>query len=475
MVKRALFVATLAISSSCGSNLECGPGALESDGKCVPICSQGTVFDAVANACVADLSVCGHDLVWDDAVKACVPDSKVLCAWGFVWSEADEHCVVRTADVMEAPEPNSLESDGSPAHFTLPEVGATLFLGGNIDPWGADGTSWGFEAVPDIDAFVFEASAGQTIWIRATSAGDPAPAVVVSSTEGEDYAAVYGNYSAWTYADKDAIRFIRFLKTGQYVLNVSDGDWGESLPGQSSGGPGFGYLVGITAVETPADVSLTLGTPLGVDLTAEPAFLALNGLEAGELYFLSLKVPSPAAANPLLFVFDDSEKLIRYLNGIMEFPGGFHSTSIGFVATTSTTRIFLTYSRRYFGSDPVWEVKVAPPPLTDLGTVSPGSPIQRTGEVLVAIEEEPAAYYVMEADCPGGCDLTITGTNVAPPTGLLALALVDSSFQKTLGSGLGSISGSLSGHRRYYLAIQILPHASYTFDLSLTAENLVPP
>lgn len=294
------------------NSFTCGEGTIADGDVCVRVCPDGTTANADG----------GCDLPPPDLDVICSPgtyqfEGRCLSYEELVREEAAE--VVSSGDTPTAQDDPfiytfTLDQDiivtgssrfagGTPVDITLPAEGSTLLLEGDIAQLG-DITG---DTVPDQDwdVFAVQATAGQVLKLSAASEGLPIPYVEVVRFEGvstvANIAAELGDIAAFNDAQNytrltpisrglATDRKVLIPSDGLYFLRVTDGSFappqfyvcdaldeifsgcpeGTVLlddPGTTSGGPGYGYRLGIETLPS-------------VDFTALPEMLVNGTSEA---------------------------------------------------------------------------------------------------------------------------------------------------------------------------------------------------
>jgi hypothetical protein len=361
----------------CGDS-KCGKGTEERDGKCVPSgrvsCGEGTVLQG------------------DRCLVLCAEPEKVH-------SPVDGACVFREPEVGEAAENNDPTTGGVAAHFDLPAVGSTIWLGGVVQAPGVvhfNETHAATDLAPDIDVFQFDAVAGQVIAIEAIDAGTSSAAFAVARADlfsdgkvplseallfndpaGPWVGARYPRWGISRWGERP-VRTIRILETATYYLAV--GDRANFLPGlQGAGCPGCGYLVSVTSVD-PADVSLREGESVDFDIAAAGAAIRPDGLAPDQVYQLEFAAPARPNVRWVHALGGDDQPLVSVPDYVVRdgeadtfVPlGTEHYNAVRF--TGAAKKLYLDAPALVSETETKFSGRLTRVPVTDLGAVDGSHP-----------------------------------------------------------------------------------------------------
>jgi hypothetical protein len=435
-----------------------------------------------------------------------LPRYDLFCGEGFVWSNAANRCALRAPDISEGEENNDPEYCGVPKPVTLPQVGTTEVLGGEVGPLWPIGIVCGgaFDSgstllenstVPDFDVFEIEATAGQMLRIKGISGGVPNVAFALmpadhrrNPLEEDPPPATSKAIHRLSYGEgpgRNTERYLRILETRTYDLVVSDRD---NFFRGITGGDGFDYLIELSVVPPPSDVVLTAGVPATVDLRQPPAYLVLDGFEAGSMVKVTVSDPveryewssSPGdgtffAALPALFlhVMDESGAILGIGRPTADPIGRLVPIGSVFqVMAGGSAKILLDYDVPLTALESTaFSIIAEPLEMTSLGEVTSTTPVVRSAESMTsAADERP---YSMTATKTGDSVslLRIEASNQSPAfpatiflyneasdllwdaPGVLAVTLeADASFYARVAAGKESPQGALS----YDLEVSIM-------------------
>jgi hypothetical protein len=255
----------------------CGEKTRLDGGRCVieaAACGRGTQLDPNTGACELAAASCGPGLAYDASGGQCVP-TDAICDDGTRFDESSGLCLpdscregdaiidgvctspvaqkAQNADLQESENNDpSLGGNAEPFVFGAPGDAPFVIAGTIGAPVDLNGDG---RLDQDVDAYTFEASAGEWIDITVESNGLPSPAFRVEAESGVDIADDFTRSSA-IGSGRDASRQVVIPADGTYTLTVlpslvlasMEGDRGD---GVIRGEDGFGYVASLERLGWP--------------------------------------------------------------------------------------------------------------------------------------------------------------------------------------------------------------------------------
>ncbi|MBI4701287.1 MAG: hypothetical protein HY744_09030 [Deltaproteobacteria bacterium] len=451
------------------ATLRCGDGTQEKDGACVAL-------PALAPR------ECGQGTVYDEATNSCLPDYDVLCAEGMLFDEALNDCVPAKVDYPEAAEDNDPRAGGTPLGITLPEVGKTITVGGQIDaPTVIDDPSWGDKVWPDIDGVEFEAKAGQVLRLEGTSLG-ALPSVAFMVVPSDLYSETPTSLSPVRYglaADgRNPVRYVRFLEDGTYWLLISDKD---NLVGlESTGGADMKYVVALSSLAPPPDAVAPLGSEVVDNILDEPSFTKIDGAAPDMVVLLEVGQPKVFGMTIRhLFLLDENDAIVRRLSdtrAIELFSGkqvSLPMDSERMVLAQGTLKLFLDYEM-WGGNDADYPLLVSEQKVTELGKIGKSSPAVAKKDEKLKTGKQGLNVYRFDVDAAEGAFIRLRIDDFDPGSKHRPIGVIRDShygllgYVDPVGTGENEVELFIEGGKGY---IEIFNGesggGSYSYDFTL--------